>query len=98
MASGWCSAVFSHDGMPLLLKEKEDLRQVVCKLTAKLMWLSGVDFFPQGREVAEFRGASFLCFLASATHAHQRAGYGSDGGRPRAADEASERWRSLLSR
>ena len=47
---GVCS--FTHGGMPSLLKEMEDLRPVVCKLTAKLMWLSVVDV-PQVREVAE---------------------------------------------
>ena len=48
---GWVLTVLG--GMPSLLNEMEDLRQVVCKLTAKLMWLSGVDF-PEERGVTEF--------------------------------------------
>ena len=39
--------------MPPLLKEMEYLRQVVWTLTAKLIWVSGVDV-PQGKEVAAF--------------------------------------------
>ena len=42
---------FAHHGMPPLLREMEDLRQVVCQATANL--ISGVEV-PQGREVAEF--------------------------------------------
>ena len=43
---------FAHDCKPLVLNEVEDLRNVVRKFAAAVMWLSGTEV-PQVVEVAE---------------------------------------------